>query len=205
LMGNTDSQRGSILGRETTIGVDHLILLEINREDITKRQIHIMIQNVQKWIEIPGVQSVTVGSIFVKRAWMEDRTHGYTHYIRVRFDGVRAMKKCNSHPTYIECIQKIVRPLLSQPPLIVNCDADMILAKKIDDPSANTTTTTTSTHNNSNCTTVTFPEHNHVPTSVRNITTAMRTSTFMKQDHHHTPSSSSSSSSSSDAVVDPPP
>jgi hypothetical protein len=129
LIGNTESQRGSVLGHETKIGVDHVILLKLDLEEVSKRELYVMNQNVQKWIDIPGVQSVTVGSIFVKRQWMEDRTGDYNHYIRLRFDGVKALKKCNNHPMYVECIQKVIRPLLyGTLPLIVNCDADMILA-----------------------------------------------------------------------------
>jgi hypothetical protein len=115
--------------REEGAGVDHVVLLKI-KGYASKKDIRKMYERVKGLTEINGVKSVIVGESFVKHRWMEDRRDGYTHYIRVRLNSIKALKKYTNHPIHLSVVAEAIRPLLEEPPLAIDCDAPEVVSKE---------------------------------------------------------------------------
>jgi len=111
------------------VGVDHVVLLQID-EDAPKKLIRKMYERIKGLTVIPGVKSIVVGETFVKREYMKDRRHGYTHYIRVRLNSKLALKKYTKHPIHVSAVKETITPILEEPSalLAVDCDAPEVFA-----------------------------------------------------------------------------
>ena len=110
-------------------GVDHVALLKINLSETTKNGVRTLRKGAQKLATIDGVESVTVGEVFVDPLG-EDRTSGYNYYMRVRLSSVEKLKSFASDPLHKELYRKI-DPILKGPPLAVDCAAAAVSASTL--------------------------------------------------------------------------
>lgn len=99
------------------IGVDHIVLLKL-RSDVTDDQIQALHDGVASLAQIDGVDSVTVGRMFVED-WMQDRRgdQGINYGIRVRLASKESLKEYQSHPDHVRVIRENIAPLLHAPVL----------------------------------------------------------------------------------------
>ena len=98
-------------------GVDHIVLLKL-RSDVTEEQIQSLNDGVASLVRIDGVESATVGSMFVED-WMEDRRgdQGINYGIRVRLASKECLKYYQTHPYHVKVIKQNIAPLLAAPVL----------------------------------------------------------------------------------------
>lgn len=98
-------------------GVDHIVLLKL-RSDVTDEQIQALHDGVASLVQIDGVDSATVGSMFVED-WMQDRRgdQGINYGIRVRLANKESLKTYQTHPDHVRVIKENIAPLLDAPVL----------------------------------------------------------------------------------------
>ena len=98
-------------------GVDHIVLLKL-KSDVTERQIQSLKDGAASLVKIDGVESVTVGSMFVED-WMQDRRgdQSINYGIRVRLASKECLKVYQSHPDHVKVIKENIAPLLDAPVL----------------------------------------------------------------------------------------
>lgn len=100
-----------------TNGVDHIVLLKL-RSDVTEEQIQALNDGVASLVKIDGVESATVGSMFIED-WMQDRRgdQGINYGIRVRLTSKECLKNYQIHPDHVRVIKENIAPLLDAPVL----------------------------------------------------------------------------------------
>ena len=98
-------------------GVDHIVLLKL-KSDVTEKQIQSLKDGAASLVKIDGVESVTVGSMFVDD-WMQDRRgdQSINYGIRVRLASKECLKVYQSHPDHVKVIKENIAPLLDAPVL----------------------------------------------------------------------------------------
>ena len=98
-------------------GVDHIVLLKL-KSDVTENQIQLLKDGAASLVEIDGVESVTIGSMFVED-WMQDRRGdtSINYGIRVRLASKECLKTYQTHPNHVKVIKENIAPLLDAPVL----------------------------------------------------------------------------------------
>jgi hypothetical protein len=98
-------------------GVDHIVLLKL-KSDVTEKQIQSLKDGASSLVEIDGVESVTIGSMFVED-WMQDRRGdpSINYGIRVRLASKECLKMYQTHPDHVKVIKEKIAPLLDAPVL----------------------------------------------------------------------------------------
>jgi hypothetical protein len=93
-------------------GVDHVVLLKL-KPDVTEVEIQALKDGVASLVEIDGVDSATVGSVFVED-WMSDRRGdtSINYGIRISLESKDALKTYQTNPVHLAVIKENIAPLL---------------------------------------------------------------------------------------------